>query len=159
MKGNFNMEKLVCPVCKREFVINENDRKSYAINDERVCSVDCFLKAVLTPQNESVAAYVPAQAAKATEVKEEEKEPFVTPEITITVNKTAHEDIPAIENAEHIKDAGVEGASGPQGNTDITKESKTVKKTNTSNTTRKTTTNSSKKTSTTTTKNKTVTNN
>ena len=153
------MEKLVCPVCKREFVINENDRKSYAINDERVCSVDCFLKAVLTPQNESVAAYVPAQAAKATEVKEEEKEPFMAPEITITVNKTAHEDIPAIENAEHIKDAEVEGASGPQGNTDITKESKTVKKTNTSNTTRKTTTNSSKKTSTTTTKNKTVTNN
>ena len=153
------MEKLVCPVCKREFVINENDRKSYAINDERVCSVDCFLKAVLTPQNESVAAYVPAQVAKATEVKEEEKEPFVTPEITITVNKTAHEDIPAIENAEHIKDAEAEGASGPQGNTDITKESKTVKKTNTSNTTRKTTTNSSKKTSTTTTKNKTVTNN
>ena len=153
------MEKLVCPVCKREFVINENDRKSYAINDERVCSVDCFLKAVLTPQNESVAAYVPAQATKATEVKEEEKEPFVTPEITITVNKTAHEDIPAIENAEHIKDAEAEGASGPQGNTDITKESKTVKKTNTSNTTRKTTTNSSKKTSTTTTKNKTVTNN
>ena len=153
------MEKLVCPVCKREFVINENDRKSYAINDERVCSVDCFLKAVLTPQNESVAAYVPAQAAKATEVKEEEKEPFMTPEITITVNKTAHEDIPAIENAEHIKDAEVEGAPGPQVNTDITKESKTVKKTNTSNTTRKTTTNSSKKTSTTTTKNKTVTNN
>ena len=153
------MEKLVCPVCKREFVINENDRKSYAINDERVCSVDCFLKAVLTPQNESVAAYVPAQVAKATEVKEEEKEPFVTPEITITVNKTAHEDIPEIENAEHIKDAEVEGASGHQGNTDITKESKTVKKTNTSNTTRKTTTNSSKKTSTTTTKNKTVTNN
>ena len=153
------MEKLVCPVCKREFVINENDRKSYAINDERVCSVDCFLKAVLTPQNEPVAAYVPAQAAKATEVKEEEKEPFVTPEITITVNKTAHEDIPAIENAEHIKDAEVEGAPGSQGNTDITKESKTVKKTNTSNTTRKTTTNSSKKTSTTTTKNKTVTNN
>ena len=153
------MEKLVCPVCKREFVINENDRKSYAINDERVCSVDCFLKAVLTPQNESVAAYVPAQVAKATEVKEEEKEPFVTPEINITVNKTAHEDIPAIENAEHIKDAEVEGAPCPQGNTDITKESKTVKKTNTSNTTRKTTTNSSKKTSTTTTKNKTVTNN
>ena len=153
------MEKLVCPVCKREFVINENDRKSYAINDERVCSVDCFLKAVLTPKNESVAAYVPAQVSKATEVKEEEKEPFVTPEITITVNKTAHEDIPAIENAEHIKDAEAEGASGPQGNTDITKESKTVKKTNTSNTTRKTTTNSSKKTSTTTTKNKTVTNN
>ena len=153
------MEKLVCPVCKREFVINENDRKSYAINDERVCSVDCFLKAVLTPQNESVAAYVPAQDAKATEVKEEEKEPFVTPEINITVNKTAHEDIPAIENAEHIKDAEVEGAPGSQGNTDITKESKTVKKTNTSNTTRKTTTNSSKKTSTTTTKNKTVTNN
>ena len=108
------MEKLVCPVCKREFVINENDRKSYAINDERVCSVDCFLKAVLTPQNESVAAYVPAQAAKATEVKEEEKEPFVTPEITITVNKTAHEDIPGIENAEHIKDAEVKGASHPQ---------------------------------------------
>ena len=153
------MEKLVCPVCKREFVINENDRKSYAINDERVCSVDCFLKAVLTPKNESVAAYVPAQVSKATEVKKEEKEPFVTPEITITVNKTAHEDIPAIENAEHIKDAEVEGASVPQGNTDITKESKTVKKTNTSNTTRKTTTNSSKKTSTTTTKNKTVTNN
>lgn len=153
------MEKLVCPVCKREFVINENDRKSYAINDERVCSVDCFLKAVLTPQNESVAAYVPAQVAKATEVKKEEKEPFVTPEITITVNKTAHEDIPAIENAEHIKDAEVEGAPGPQRNTDIIKESKTVKKTNTSNTTRKTTTNSSKKTSTTTTKNKTVTNN
>ena len=153
------MEKLVCPVCKREFVINENDRKSYAINDERVCSVDCFLKAVLTPKNESVAAYVPAQVSKATEVKKEEKEPFVTPEITITVNKTAHEDIPAIENAEHIKDAEVEGASGHQGNTDITKESKTVKKTNTSNTTRKTTTNSSKKTSTTTTKNKTVTNN
>ena len=153
------MEKLVCPVCKREFVINENDRKSYAINDERVCSVDCFLKAVLTPKNESVAAYVPAQVSKATEVKEEEKEPFVTPEITITVNKTAHEDTPAIENAEHIKDAEAEGASGPQGNTDITKESKTVKKTNTSNTTRKTTTNSSKKTSTTTTKNKTVTNN
>ena len=153
------MEKLVCPVCKREFVINENDRKSYAINDERVCSVDCFLKAVLTPQNESVAAYVPAQSTKATEVKKEEKEPFVTPEITITVNKTAHEDIPAIENAEPIKDAEVKGASGPQGNTDITKESKTVKKTNTSNTTRKTTTNSSKKTSTTTTKNKTVTNN
>ena len=153
------MEKLVCPVCKREFVINENDRKSYAINDERVCSVDCFLKAVLTPKNESVAAYVPAQVSKATEVKKEEKEPFVTPEITITVNKTAHEDITAIENAEHIKDAEAEGASGPQGNTDITKESKTVKKTNTSNTTRKTTTNSSKKTSTTTTKNKTVTNN
>ena len=153
------MEKLVCPVCKREFVINENDRKSYAINDERVCSVDCFLKAVLTPKNESVAAYVPAQVAKATEVKEEEKEPFVTPEITITVNKTAHEDIPAIENAEPIKDAEVKGASDPQGNTDIPKESKTVKKTNTSNTTRKTTTNSSKKTSTTTTKNKTVTNN
>ena len=153
------MEKLVCPVCKREFVINENDRKSYAINDERVCSVDCFLKAVLTPQNESVAAYVPAQATKATEVKEEAKEPSVTPEITITVNKIAHEDIPAIENAEHIKDAEVDGAPGPQGNTDITKESKTVKKTNTSNTTRKTTTNSSKKTSTTTTKNKTVTNN
>ena len=153
------MEKLVCPVCKREFVINENDRKSYAINDERVCSVDCFLKAVLTPQNESVAAYVPAQDAKATEVTEAEKEPFVTPEINITVNKTAHEDIPAIENAEHIKDAEVEGAPGSQGNTDITKESKTVKKTNTSNTTRKTTTNSSKKTSTTTTKNKTVTNN
>ena len=153
------MEKLVCPVCKREFVINENDRKSYAINDERVCSVDCFLKAVLTPKNESVAAYVPAQVSKATEVKKEEKEPFVTPEITITVNKTAHEDIPAIENAEHSKDAEAEGASGPQGNTDITKESKTVKKTNTSNTTRKTTTNSSKKTSTTTTKNKTVTNN
>ena len=153
------MEKLVCPVCKREFVINENDRKSYAINDERVCSVDCFLKAVLTPQNESVAAYVPAQSAKATEVKKEEKEPFVTPEITITVNKTAHEDIPAIENAEHIKEAEVEEAPSPQGNTDITKESKTVKKTNTSNTTRKTTTNSSKKTSTTTTKNKTVTNN
>ena len=153
------MEKLVCPVCKREFVINENDRKSYAINDERVCSVDCFLKAVLTPQNESVAAYVPAQATKATEVKEEEKEPFVTPEITITVNKTAHEDTPAIENAERIKEAEVEEAPGTQGNTDITKESKTVKKTNTSNTTRKTTTNSSKKTSTTTTKNKTVTNN
>ena len=153
------MEKLVCPVCKREFVINENDRKSYAINDERVCSVDCFLKAVLTPQNEPVAAYVPAQAAKATEVKEEEKEPFVTPEITSTVNKTAHEDTPAIENAEPIKDAEVKGESCPQGNTDITKESKTVKKTNTSNTTRKTTTNSSKKTSTTTTKNKTVTNN
>ena len=153
------MEKLVCPVCKREFVINENDRKSYAINDERVCSVDCFLKAVLTPQNESVAAYVPAQAAKATEVKEEEKEHIMTPEITITVNKTAHENIPAIENAEPIKDAEVKGAPGPQGNTDMTKESKTVKKTNTSNTTRKTTTNSSKKTSTTTTKNKTVTNN
>ena len=153
------MEKLVCPVCKREFVINENDRKSYAINDERVCSVDCFLKAVLTPKNESVAAYVPAQVSKATEVKKEEKEHIMTPEITITVNKTAHEDIPAIENAEPIKDAEVKGASGPQGNTDITKESKTVKKTNTSNTTRKTTTNSSKKTSTTTTKNKTVTNN
>ena len=153
------MEKLVCPVCKREFVINENDRKSYAINDERVCSVDCFLKAVLTPKNESVAAYVPAQAAKATEVKKEEKEPFVTPEITITVNKIAHEDIPAIENAERIKEAEVEEAPGTQGNTDITKESKTVKKTNTSSTTRKTTTNSSKKTSTTTTKNKTVTNN
>lgn len=153
------MEKLVCPVCKREFVINENDRKSYAINDERVCSVDCFLKAVLTPKNESVAAYVPAQAAKATEVKEEEKELFMAPEITITVNKTAHEDTPAIENAERIKEAEVEEAPGTQGNTDITKESKTVKKTNTSNTTRKTTTNSSKKTSTTTTKNKTVTNN
>ena len=83
----------------------------------------------------------------------------MAPEITITVNKTAHEDITAIENAEPIKDAKVNGASGPQGNTDITKESKTVKKTNTSNTTRKTTTNSSKKTSTTTTKNKTVTNN
>lgn len=151
------MEKLVCPVCKREFVINENDRKSYAINDERVCSVDCFLKAVLTPQNEPVAAYVPAQVAKAPEIKNEEKEPFVAPEITITVNKTAHEDVPTIENSEPIKDAEVVGALGAQGNTDITKESKTVKKTNTSNTARKTTVNSTKKT--TTTKNKTVTNN
>lgn len=152
------MEKLVCPVCKREFVINENDRKSYAINDERVCSVDCFLKAVLTPQDKPIAAYVPAKAVDTIETEKKVKEPFEVPEITIIENKdTEVENITPVGSNENIKDAEIVGAQGPQGNADIVKEAKTVKKTNTNSTTRKTTSSSTKKT--TGAKNKTTTNN
>lgn len=150
------MEKAVCPVCKREFTINENDRKSYAINDERVCSVDCFLKAVLTPQDKPIAAYVPAKDVNVTETVEKAKEPFEVPEIIIVENKDSEvENATPVDNTENIKDAEIVGAQGPQGDAVIVEETKTVKKTTTSGTTRKTTSGSAKKT--TSTKNKTTT--
>ncbi len=150
------MEKAVCPVCKREFTINENDRKSYAINDERVCSVDCFLRAVLTPQDKPIAAYVPAKDVNAAETGKKVKEPFEVPEITIIENKDSKvESAIPVGNTENTKDAEVVEAQMPQGKTVIVEETKTVKKTNTSGTTRKTANGSAKKT--TSTKNKTVT--